>query len=131
MKKNVSRRRLSRTEWTIMQLCWRLGRATARQIHEASDGRRDYRTVKTLLDRMAGKGFLRVEKLGRLSLFVPAVSRQRALSEVIADFVDDVLERSVAPLYLHLAERDDLSPEEVAFFRRQLEAEAEAKEEES
>ena len=123
-------KRLSRTEWTIMQICWKLGRATARQVHDASDGRRDYRTVKTLLDRIAGKGFLRIEKLGRLSLFAPAVTRQRALSEVITDFVDDVLDRSVTPLYLHLAERDDLSPEEVAFFRRQLEAEEEEEEEE-
>lgn len=123
------KRPLSRTEWTIMQICWRLGRATARQVHEASDGRRDYRTVKTLLDRIAAKGFLRIEKLGRLSLFVPAVTRQRALSEVITDFVDDVLERSVAPLYLHLAKRDDLSPEEVAFFRRQLETQEEEEDE--
>ena len=123
--KNNPRRPLSRTEWTIMQTCWRLGRATARQVHEASDGTRDYRTVKTLLDRMAAKGFLRIEKLGRLSLFVPAVARSRALSEVVTTFVDDVLERSVAPLYLHLAERDDLSPEEIAFFRRQLEKENE------
>ena len=122
-------KRLSRTEWIIMQICWKLGRATARQVHEASGGRRDYRTVKTLLDRIAAKGFLRIEKLGRLSLFVPVVTRQRALSAVITDFVDDVLERSVTPLYLHLAERDDLSPEEVAFFRRQLEAEEEAGEE--
>ncbi|MCE2532332.1 MAG: BlaI/MecI/CopY family transcriptional regulator, partial [Acidimicrobiia bacterium] len=79
----------------------------------------------TLLDRMAAKGFLRVEKLGRLSLFVPAVARSRALSEVVTAFVDDVLERSVTPLYLHLAERDDLTPEEVEFFRRQLETERE------
>ena len=112
-----------------MQICWKLGRATARQVHEASDRRRDYRTVKTLLDRIAAKGFLRIEKLGRLSLFVPAVTRQRALSEVITDFVDDVLERSVAPLYLHLAKRDDLSPEEVAFFRRQLETQEEEEDE--
>ncbi len=124
-KKSNPRRPLSRTEWTIMQICWRLGRATARQVHEASDRTRDYRTVKTLLDRMAAKGFLRIEKLGRLSLFVPAVARSRALSEVVTTFVDDVLERSVAPLYLHLAERDDLTPEEIAFFRRQLEREKE------
>ena len=109
-----------------MQLCWSLGRATARQVQDASDGSRDYRTVKTLLDRIARKGFLRIEKLGRLSLFVPSVTRQRALSEVIAVFVDDVLERSVTPLYLHLAERDDLSPEELEFFRRQLETEEES-----
>ena len=126
MPKTPKRRRLSRTEWTIMQLCWSLGRATARQVQDASDGSRDYRTVKTLLDRIARKGFLRIEKLGRLSLFVPSVTRQRALSEVIAVFVDDVLERSVTPLYLHLAERDDLSPEELEFFRRQLETEEES-----
>ena len=106
-----------------MQLCWTLGRATARQVHDASDGSRDYRTVKTLLDRIAKKGFLRIEKLGRLSLFVPAVTRKRALSEVIAVFVDDVLEKRVTPLYLHLAERDDLSPEEIDFFQRQLDSE--------
>ena len=90
------------------------------------NGRRDYRTVKTLLDRIAKKGFLRIEKLGRLSLFVPTVTRRRAFAEVTAVFVDDVLKRSVTPLYLHLAERDDLSPEEIAFFRRQLETEEES-----
>ena len=126
MPKPPQHRPLSRTEWTIMQLCWHLGRATARQVHDASDGRRDYRTVKTLLDRIAKKGFLRIEKLGRLSLFVPTVTRRRAFAEVTAVFVDDVLERSVTPLYLHLAERDDLSPEEITFFRRQLETEEES-----
>ena len=55
--------------------------------------------------------------------YVPPRARSRALSEVVAAFVDDVLERSVTPLYLHLAERDDLTPEEIAFFRRQLESE--------
>lgn len=125
MRKTTRRRPLSPTEWTVMQLCWSSGRATARQIHEASDEKRDYRTVKTFLDRIAAKGFLRIEKLGRLSLYVPAVARERALSEVITEFVDKVLERSVTPLYLHLADRDDLSPEEIAFFRQQLETEEE------
>jgi predicted transcriptional regulator len=121
--KRRNKRPLSPTEWTIMQHCWKLGRATARQIYEASDGSRDYRTIKTFLDRIADKGFLRIEKLGRLSLYVPAVARQRAVSDVVARFVDKVLERSVTPLYLHLAERDDLSPEEIVFFRQQLERE--------
>lgn len=125
MKSRKKGRRLSPTEWTMMQLCWKLGLATARQVYEASDGRRDYRTVKTLLDRIAGKGFLRIEKLGRLSLYLPAVSRQRAVTERVAEFIDNVLERSVTPLYLHLAERDDLSDEEIAFFREQLEKEEE------
>ena len=122
-KHSKPRRPLSKTEWTVMLLCWRLGRATARQVYEASDGRRDYRTIRTLLDRIAAKGFLRLGKLGRLSVYTPAVRRQRAFSEAVAEFVDNVLERSVTPVYLHLAERDDLSEEEVRFFRHQLEKE--------
>ncbi len=122
-KHSKPRRPLSKTEWTVMLLCWRLGRATARQVYEASDGRRDYRTIRTLLDRIAAKGFLRLGKLDRLSVYTPAVRRQRAFSEAVAEFVDNVLERSVTPVYLHLAERDDLSEEEVRFFRHQLEKE--------
>jgi BlaI family penicillinase repressor len=110
-----------------MQLCWKLGRATARQVFDHADGTRDYRTIKTFLDRIAAKGYLDIEKLGRLSLYVPAVTRRRALAEAVRDFVDDILESSVTPLYVHLAERDDLTEEEIAFFRAQLEEEGEKK----
>lgn len=118
----MSRKRppLSKTEWLIMHLCWRLGRATARQVHEQSDGTRDYRTVKTLLDRIASKGYLEVQKRGRLSLYRPVISRRSAASQAVGDFIENVLENSVAPLYLHLAGRDDLTPEEIEFFKSKL-----------
>jgi predicted transcriptional regulator len=114
---------LSKTEWTIMNLCWRLKKATARQIHEASlaERRREYATVKTLLDRIAAKGYLSVERLGPVKIYRPKVGRRKAVGAAVEDFVDNVLERSLAPLYLHLSERDDLSEEEIEFFRRQLE----------
>jgi BlaI family penicillinase repressor len=114
---------LSKTEWTIMNLCWRLKKATARQIHEASlaERRREYATVKTLLDRIVAKGYLSVERLGPVKIYRPKVGRRKAVGAAVEDFVDNVLERSLAPLYLHLSERDDLSEEEIEFFRRQLE----------
>ncbi|MEM8963111.1 MAG: BlaI/MecI/CopY family transcriptional regulator [Acidobacteriota bacterium] len=110
---------LSRAEWQLMNLCWRLGnKSTARQIYEASLElkERDYRTVKTMLDRMAAKGYLTVEKLGPLSLFTPAIERRRVIGEAIRDFVDVVLDRALAPLFVHLATEDELelSDEEIA-----------------
>ena len=114
---------LSKTEWTIMNLCWRLKKATARQIHEASlaERRREYATVKTMLDRIAAKGYLTVERVGPVKVYRPKVGRRKAVGTAVEDFVDNVLERSMSPLYLHLSERDDLSEEEIEFFKRQLE----------
>ena len=114
---------LSRTEWTIMNLCWRLRKATARQVHQASlaERKREYATVVTLLDRIAAKGYLAVEKVGPVKVYRPKVGRRRAVGTAVEEFVDNVLERSIAPLYLHLSERDDLSEEEIEFFKRQLE----------
>jgi len=114
---------LSPTEWTVMNICWRLGPATAREVHRQSlaDRARDYRTVKTLLDRIVEKGYLRVEKRDGTNVYVPVAARRRTVAAALDDFVDRVLDRKLAPLYLHLAERDDLSEEEAEFFRRQLE----------
>jgi BlaI family penicillinase repressor len=114
---------LSKTEWTMMNLCWRLKKATARQIHEASlhERKREYATVKTMLDRIAAKGYLAVERVGPVKVYRPKVGRRRAVGAAVEDFVDNVLESSLLPLYLHLSQRDDLSEEELAFFRRQLE----------
>ena len=114
---------LSPTEWMVMNICWRLGPATGRDVHRESraDRERDYRTIKTLLDRIVEKGYLRVEKRDGTNVYVPLAKRRPAVAAALEDFVDRVLDRSLAPLYLHLAERDDLSDEEAAFFRQHLE----------
>ena len=80
-RKNPDLAPLSRSEWRIMNLCWRLGRCTARQVWEESreTRKRDYQTIKTQLDRITGKGYLTVEKLGPLCLYTPAVRRSRAV----------------------------------------------------
>lgn len=119
---------LSKTEWTIMNLVWKLKKATARQIHEASldERKREYATVKTMLERIAAKGYLTVERVGPVKVYRPKVGRRRAVTTAVEDFVDNVLEHSLAPLYLHLSERDDLSAEEIEFFKRQLEKKEES-----
>ncbi len=113
---------LSKTEWQVMNVCWQLGQATARQVYEASDElkRRDYRTVKTLLDRIAAKGFLKTEKLGPLVLFEPAVDRRSTQGHAVREFVDRVLDSSLVPLVHHLAERGDMREDEARVLRELL-----------
>ena len=116
---------LSKTEWRIMNHCWRLGKATARQVWERSleQHDRDYQTVKTLLDRITAKGYLQVEKLGNLCLYTPTVERRAAAGEAVQEFVDVVLDKALAPIFVYLAEKEDLSQEELETLERLLERE--------
>jgi len=108
-------RKLSSAEWKVMNLCWKLRKATARQIYEASSQiqRRDYQTVKTLLDRIAAKGYLKMEKLGPLCIFSPLVSRASIVAGAVEDFVATVLDNSVAPLFQHLANAENIDEGEL------------------
>ncbi len=108
-------RKLSPAEWKVMNICWKLRKATARQIYEdlLSDRERDYQTVKTLLDRIATKGYLKIEKLGPLCIFSPAVSRTAIVAGAVEDFVSTVLDNSVAPLFQHIARNESISEGEL------------------
>ncbi len=115
-------RKMSPSEWKVMNVCWRLRKATARQIYEASPlhRKRDYQTVKTLLDRISGKGYLKIEKLGPLCLFTPTVSRATAVASAINEFVSTVLDNSVAPLFQHLAKNEAIDEQEIAMLKELL-----------
>jgi BlaI family transcriptional regulator, penicillinase repressor len=115
-------RKLSPAEWKVMNLCWKLRKATARQIYEASlqDQERDYQTVKTMLDRIAAKGYLKVEKLGPLCIFSPAVTRASVVAGAVEDFVANVLDNSVAPLFQHLARSETIDEQELEALRNLL-----------
>lgn len=116
-------RKLSPAEWKVMNHCWKLRKATARQIHEAllQDQERDYQTVKTLLDRIVAKGYLKVEKLGPLCIFSPAVSRASVVAGAVEDFVSTVLDNSVAPLFQHLARNETINEQELKTLKDLLE----------
>jgi BlaI family penicillinase repressor len=90
---------LSKAEWLVMNLCWKRGRSTARQIFDESPPQRtwSYPTVKTMLDRLTAKGYLRREKLGPLCLFEPLVARERVVGGSIDTFWNTILGKTLAP----------------------------------
>ena len=111
----IQARKLSSAEWKVMNLCWKLRKATARQIHEIllPEKERDYQTVKTLLDRIVAKGYLKMEKLGPLCIYSPAISRTSVVAGAVEEFVATVLDNSVAPLFQHLAKNESISEQEL------------------
>ncbi len=85
--------RLSRSEWQLMRICWRLRRATVRQVLEEDrkTHHRDYRTILTFMSRMARKGWLEVEKEGNTNYYSAAIAQKKALKEEIRRFLDEVV----------------------------------------
>ncbi|MFC1552247.1 BlaI/MecI/CopY family transcriptional regulator [Candidatus Latescibacterota bacterium] len=125
---NKKLKELSSTEWSLMKICWEKGQVSARVIFEDSliEKKRSYHTVKTMLDRMVGKGFLDREKFGPIWLYTPAVSRAKVLSHEIEKFANNVLDNTFTPLFVHLTKKEKLSGEEIESLKKLIE-EQEAK----
>ena len=114
---------LSRTEWQIMNICWRKGRVSARVIYEETlrEKERGYQTVKTMLDRLVEKTYLRREKFGPIWLYEPSVPRAAVAAREIESFVGTVLDHTVAPLFVYFAGKEKLSAGELAALRKLVE----------
>ena len=121
MKEKSSK--LSKTEWTIMNICWKKGKSSARDIYDESlkEKKRSYHTVKTMLDRMVKKNYLEREKFGPIWLYKPLVSRSRTISKEIESFADTVLDNTFTPLLSFFAEKHELTDEEIAALEKLIE----------
>lgn len=114
---------LSRTEWSIMNICWRQGRSSARVVFEETlkEKTRGYQTVKTMLDRLVEKGYLRREKFGPIWLYEPTVSRPAILAREIESFVGTVLDHTVSPLFAYFVKKENLTSGELEELRKLVE----------
>lgn len=108
--------RISEAEQAVMEVLWRdspLGAAEVAQRVDPGRGWSD-RTVKTLLSRLLAKGVLVHEEEGRRYLYRPAVAREAFVAQESDKLIDRMFGGRVTPLVAHLAERDLLTPRDIA-----------------
>jgi predicted transcriptional regulator len=93
-------------EQEVMDVVWRLGDATVRDVHEElSSGRRiAYTTVMTTMTRLAAKGMLQRDTAGLAHRYRPAVSRDRYARSAVGEVLSWLLERYPEPAASYLAE---------------------------
>lgn len=82
------------TEWDILGVLWDRGEATARDVVEELAERRDWAasTVRTLLERMHGKGLVTQRRVGNVKVYAaaqPRVEAQRSAWKRFAQTVFD------------------------------------------
>lgn len=116
--------RISGAEHEIMEVLWRESPLTAAEVAERAPPRRRWsiRTVKTLLARLLAKGALAHEEQGRAFLYRPAMAREDYVAGESRRLLDRLFGGRVSPLVAHLAERDDLTADDVAEIEALLKA---------
>src|SRR5512147_2037443 len=93
---------LSRRERQIMDILYRLGRATAGEVMSELSGSPSYSTVRTQLRVLESKGHVLHEEEGLRYVYVPALpratARKSALRHLVDTFFDGSTEKVVAAL---------------------------------
>lgn len=108
--------RISEAEHAVMEVLWEEAPLAASDVAERVDPARGWsaRTVKTLLSRLLAKGALVHEEDGRRYLYRPAIAREDFVERESEKLLDRMFGGRVTPLVAHLAERNRLSPEDIA-----------------
>ncbi|MFC1498855.1 BlaI/MecI/CopY family transcriptional regulator [Verrucomicrobiota bacterium] len=114
--------KISDAEWEIMQIVWDHHPITANEIgEELSDSHDwDFRTIKTMLNRLVKKGALNYIPDGRSYIYSPAVSQEKCIREEGSRFLNRVFKGSTTPLIAHFLENNELPEKEIKELRRIL-----------
>ena len=123
--------KLGKVQLEILQVLWRLGRATAREVTDEMSRERpiSHSTVQTLLRQMEAKGAVRHEVGERAFVFVPVPEESEVASNATRDLLGRVFGGSVPGLVAHLLRHERIAPDEMRRIKAMIE-EAESNTEE-
>ena len=99
---------------------WQDGQLSAPELFERFGPERGvtYSTVKTIVDRLEGKGAIkRVATEGRTIFYAPAVPRDRVRKPLVKAFLQRLFGDDVRPLFAQLIRHERLSDEDLAYLQ--------------
>jgi predicted transcriptional regulator len=80
------------------------------------------KTIRTLLNRLLGKGAVSAQKDGRRYLYSPLLRREQWQQQESRSLLDRVFGGKVAPLLAHFSQHEKLSTKDVAELRKLIDA---------
>ena len=110
-------------ELAILNIIWRRGPCTVREVHEVLSRREStgYTTALKLLQVMHAKGLVHRDDSQRAHVYAPAMSKDYTQTQFVADMVKRVFDGSPSQLAMHaLGSSKGATREEVAKIRELL-----------
>jgi BlaI family penicillinase repressor len=115
---------ISDAEWQVMQVIWRMGKATAAEViaelAESMDW--SHRTIRTLLGRLVEKGALKAADDGNRYIYRPLLTRQKCIRAESRSFLQKVFAGNAAELLVHFAQQAEITSEQIDELKRLLDA---------
>ena len=114
---------LANAELAVMELLWQNERLTTRDIRERlypDATKAQHGTVQRLLQRLADKGFVTVDRSLFVHLFSATISRQSYAGRQLESLADKLTAGSFTPLITHLLEHKKISRDEIDRIRALL-----------
>ncbi|WP_010164056.1 MULTISPECIES: BlaI/MecI/CopY family transcriptional regulator [unclassified Sphingomonas] len=108
--------KISDAEHAVMEVLWDESPLTAQDVAERIPATRDWtaNTVKTLLGRLLAKNIIAHEADGRRYLYRPLVERTDYVAGESKRLIDRLFGGKLTPLVAHLAERDELTAQDIS-----------------
>jgi BlaI family penicillinase repressor len=114
---------LTEAEWTIMKVVWSSEPCAAGTVQEALAASKDwaYSTVKSTMDRMVEKGFLKLERIRNLQLFSAKISEAEAKICEFRKMLRRAFDGAFTPMMQFLIENEDFAASELKQLRKLVE----------
>jgi predicted transcriptional regulator len=111
-------------ESQIMGVLWSHAPRSSEEIVAALGETNDWheKTIRTLLNRLLGKGAVNAERDGRRYLYSPLITREQWQSRESRSLLDRVFGGRVAPLLAHFSTHEKLSKRDIAELRALIDA---------
>ena len=111
-------------ELEVLNVLWRRGPSTVREVHEVLQADRTTAMTTTLkiLQVMAEKGLVVVDKSGYPHRYSAAVPERKTQSGLVKDLAHKAFSGSVQKLLMRAVEDGGLSPKELAEIRKAIDA---------
>ncbi|MBE1160023.1 BlaI/MecI/CopY family transcriptional regulator [Dyella acidiphila] len=115
---------ISEAESRVMEVLWQQAPLASEQIVAAIQQHSDWheKTIRTLLNRLLGKGAVEATRDGRRYLYAPLLSRAQWQSQESHSLLDRVFGGRVAPLLAHFSQHEKLSAKDIAELRKLIDA---------
>ena len=114
--------RISEAEWEVMKVVWKRFPCLAQEIIQSltTSAKWSPATVKTMINRLVGKGALKFERTGKSYLYRPAVTEAECRAAEADSFLDRVFDGSLSPLLSHFVRSRRLTRQELEALERIL-----------
>lgn len=112
--------KMGQVQLKIMQLLWKMKRATARELTEELNKSEPiaHSTVQTLLRQLEAKGSVNHEQDGRTFYFFPLVRQDKVKKSAARELIHNVFEGNVGGLVSYLIENEKVSADELSEIRK-------------